>query len=217
MGSGFENHAKYAESVYFKSNDNKSLYVNLYIPTELDWKEKGFKLLQNNNFPEVEATSFTVIESSGEPLTINLRKPYWAKNVNVKINGKKQKVEKSDNGYLSIGRKWKKGDKIELEFDTELRMEKTPVENLTTIFYGPLLLAGRLGTEGMTEPAPTSNPELYNDYYTYDYNIPEGIEKTLDFGNLRKLDKLKWETSEGVVIEPLYDIHGERHQIFWKN
>ena len=164
----------------------------------------------------METTAFKVIESNGNPLTINLRQPYWANDVTVKVNGKKQKVRKTDNGYLSLERKWEKGDRIELSFDTDLRLEKTPVENLTTVFYGPLLLAGRLGREGMMAPAPVSNPELYNDYYTYDYNIPEGIEKTLDFGNLRKVDKLKWETSEGVLIEPLYDIHDERHQVFWK-
>lgn len=51
----------------------------------------------------------------------------------------------------------------------------------------------------------------------YYYNIPEDIEKTLDFGNLRKVDKLKWETSEGVIIEPFFDVHNERHQVFWKH
>lgn len=215
VGSGFENHAKYAESVYFKSNDGQNLYVNLYIPTELNWKEKGLKLLQENSFPEIDKSTFTVTESKGDLLNINLRYPEWANDVKVKVNGKKHSVKKNNNGYLSLERKWKNGDKIEVEFDTKLRKEISPAEGLVTLFYGPLLLAGRLGIEGMQSPAPVSNPELYNDYYTYDYNIPEGIEKSLDFDNIKQLEPLKWQTSEGIIIEPLFDIHGERHQIYW--
>lgn len=215
VGSGFENHAKYAESVYFKSKDDENLYVNLYIPTELNWEEKGFKLLQQNSFPEIEETTFTISESKGDLLKINLRYPDWANDVTVKVNGKKQAVKKKDNGYLFLERKWKKGDKIELAFDTEIRMETTPAENMATIFYGPFLLAGRLGNEGMESPVPVSNPDLYNDYYTYDYNIPEGIEKTLEFENIRVKEPLKWETSDGIMIEPLFDIHGERYQVYW--
>lgn len=217
VGSGFENHSKYGESIYFKSNDDNALYINLFIPSELDWKERGLKLRQENNFPSNPATSFTMLETTKEPITLNLRYPYWAKDVEIKVNGKRQELKKSDNGYLQLARKWKRGDKIEVNFDTELRIEPTPVENLVNVFYGPILLGGRLGIEGMVAPAPISNPELYNDYYTYDYHIPEGIEKNLDFPNLVQLEPLKWQTSEGVILEPLYDIHGERYQVYWKN
>lgn len=215
VGSGFENHAKYAESVYFKSNDNENLYVNLYIPSELNWKEKGFNMIQENNFPEVGTSTLLVSESGKSPININLRIPYWADGIRIKINGKKHNLKKEENGYLSLKRNWKRGDKIDIEFDTNLRKENSPAEDLVTLFYGPFLLAGRLGTEGMKSPAPVSNPELYNDYYTYDYNISEGIEKNLDFDNIKRIEPLKWQTSGGIILEPFYDIHGERHQVYW--
>ena len=215
VGSGFENHAKYAESVYFKGCDNNSLYVNLFIPTRLDWKDTGLKLRQENNFPAEPSTSLIIENSVSKPLDLKIRYPEWADNVTVRLNGKKQNLKKSDDGYITLNRKWKKGDKVDVDFDFALRIEKSPVDNLGTVFFGPILLAARLGTEGMNPPAPTSDPALYNDYYTYDYNIPEGIEKTLVFEKITEVSPLKWVTSEGVILQPIYDVHGERHQIFW--
>lgn len=215
VGSGFENHAKYAESVYFKGSDKNSLYVNLFIPTRLDWKDTGLKLRQENNFPAEPSTSLIIENSVSKPLDIKIRYPEWADNITVRLNGKKQNLKKSDDGYITLNRKWKRGDKVDVDFDFALRIEESPVDNLGTVFFGPILLAARLGTEGMNSPAPTSDPALYNDYYTYDYNIPEGIEKTLDLEKISEVSPLKWVTSEGVILEPIYDVHGERHQIFW--
>ena len=215
VGSGFENHSKYAESVYFKSADDNALYVNLFIPSQLNWKERGLKLRQVNDFPAASSTSFTVTEGAGKLLDIKLRHPFWAKNMTVKLNGKKVNAIKGEDGYVSLNRKWKKGDRIDVDFGMDLRIEESPADGLVTLFYGPVLLAGRLGTEGMLPPAPDSNPELYNDYYTYDYNIPAGIEKKVDFDSLKPIAPLKWQTSEGTIIEPLYDVHRERYQIFW--
>lgn len=216
VGSGFESHAKYAESIYFKSADDNELYVNLFIPSELTWNDKGFKLRQETNFPASSITSFTVLEASSEPVVLNVRFPHWTDDVKLKVNGKNQTVKKTDAGYIALNRKWRKGDKIDIMFNTGLRMEKTPDGSLSSLFYGPILLAGKLGKEGMKAPAPTSNPQLYNDYYTYDYNIPEDIEAKLDFTTLRSVGPLTWVTIEGVVLQPLYDVHGERHQIYWR-
>lgn len=215
VGSGFENHAKYAESVYCKSADDNTLYINLYIPTELDWQSTGLKLLQQNHFPAVPSSFFTVTESLGNALTFCFRNPKWADKMVIKVNGKTQKHSCADNGYISVTRKWKKGDKIEVSFVTDLRIEKTADKNYGALFYGPALLAGRLGTEGMESPAPVSNPLLYNDYYTYDYHIPQDIVHSLDIESLKRIGPLKWITSEGVVLEPIYDVHRERHQVYW--
>ena len=215
VGSGFENHAKYAESIYFKSAYDNSLYVNLFIPSELNWQDRGLKLRQENNFPSQTSTSLSVLESEDAPINLKLRVPAWAEEMTVKINGKKQNIKPSENGYLSMNRKWKKGDKIDVDFKMGLRKELSPADNLCSVFFGPVLLAGRLGTQGMEYPAPTSNPDLYNDYYTYNYNIPEGIEKNLDFQNIEQLEPLKWVTSDGTILQPLYDVNDERHQVFW--
>ena len=215
VGSGFESHAKYAESVYFKSSDKDTLYINLFIPTALNWEERSLKLLQENNFPSFPSSTLTILDCDNRNLCLNIRKPTWAKAVEIKINGKKQSIHTTSNGYISIERKWKKGDRVEINFDMPLRVESAPAENLMTVFYGPVLLAGRLGSEGILAPAPFSNPSLYNDYYTYDYNIPEGIDRSLGLTTLKRLAPLSWQTADGTILEPLYDIHRERYQIYW--
>lgn len=83
-------------------------------------------------------------------------------------------------------------------------------------------MAGELGTEGMQNPAPYSAPSKYNDYYTYDYHIPEGLPVDLEVEgthwekNLRRTGKgLTFETKEGVKIAPLYDVHRQRYVVYW--
>jgi len=45
-GTGMENHTKYQDSIYFRSADDVVLYVNLYIPSVLGWREKAFTIEQ---------------------------------------------------------------------------------------------------------------------------------------------------------------------------
>lgn len=215
VGSGFENHAKYAESVYFKSSDSNILYVNLFIPSTLNWEEKGLKLKQTNNFPADLSTNLTLIETPESQLTLKIRCPQWAEGVTVKLNGKSQNVKKGSDGYVPLQKKWKIGDKVEVAFDTRIRIEESSADNLVNLFYGPVLLAGRLGKEGMEDPAPDSNPGIYNDYYTYDYHIPDNLPTEIDIQSLRQTAPLRWKTHQEVTVEPLYDVNRERHIIYW--
>ena len=68
VGSGFESNAKYAESIYF--HDSGNVYVNLFIPSVLDWKEKGITLIQNTAFPEDDRIEIVVGEASGEKASV---------------------------------------------------------------------------------------------------------------------------------------------------
>ena len=170
VGSGFESHAKYAESIYF--HNDKGVFVNLFIPSVLSWKEKNVEITQLTDFPYKDEVHFKIATEEPSPFTVYLRHPSWSKNVDVKINGKKIRVRTNSNGYIEIERTWKSGDEIFVKYHMDLYWEYTPDnKNIAALLYGPVVLAGKLGTEGMKDPAPYSNPELYNDYYTYDYNI----------------------------------------------
>ena len=85
-GTGMENHTKYQDSVYFRSADESTLYVNLYIDSTLRWQEKGFTVIQTTKYP-TEGESRLTLNGSG-PLEIKLRVPPWAgKGYAVRING----------------------------------------------------------------------------------------------------------------------------------
>jgi DUF1680 family protein len=223
VGSGFESHAKYGEAIYYHS-DNE-LFVNLFIPSELTWQEKNIKIRQETAFPDDENVKIIVSTEKPEKLIFHLRYPAWASNVEVKINGKKTTIKQVPSGFIDIERTWKNGDVIEVRYPMHLYLIKAEDNQaIAAVMYGPLTLAGLMGTEGMRPPAPFSNPLLYNDYYTYDYNIPSGMSDSLPIDENKIAEYIKplanesltFETTDGKVrFKPLHQIHRERYIVYW--
>lgn len=222
VGSGFESHAKYAESIYY--HNGEGLFVNLFIPSVLDWKEKGMKVRQETRFPASETTVLTL--SMAEPVrtTFRLRYPSWSRDVQVRVNGKRVKVRQQPGSYIAIEREWKDGDRIEATYPMHLTLESAPDNpHRAALLYGPVVLAGALGTEGMLLPAPDSDPSKYNDYYTYDYHIPEGLPTGLKWdaghpeNSVQRIseDGLRFRTADGMTVLPLYDVHRQRYVVYW--
>lgn len=222
VGSGFESHAKYGESIYF--HDDGNVYVNLFIPSVLDWKEKGLNLVQKTSFPDDDRVDITLVSAPEEETGIFLRYPEWSGIPEVAVNGKKVKVEQDKGSYIKVVREWKAGDRITARFPMSLRLESTPDNpSKAAVLYGPVVLAGQMGRDGMEAPAPFSDPSKYNDYYTYDYNVPQGLETSLELkdGDIAKTLKrvsgspLTFVTEGGLVLKPLYDTHHERYVVYW--
>ncbi len=221
VGSGFESHAKYAEGIYYRGEG--CLYVNLFIPSELAWKEKGLKLRQETRFPEEETVRLTLALESPLRIAVKLRYPSWSGLPSVRVNGKPVRVKRHPGSYISLERRWKDGDRIEASYPMRLAMERMPDNpRKGALLYGPVVLAGALGTEGMRPPAPYSDPSRYNDYYTYDYHIPQGLPCSLPWDDrhperaLRRAGKgLSFVTGSGVQVLPLYDVHRQRYVVYW--
>lgn len=224
VGSGFENQAKYGESIYYHTNS--AVFVNLFIPSELNWKERGFKIKQETQFPRAGISKFTVLAANSANTILNIRYPSWAKDgAIVKVNGKAVKVTQSAGTYITLSQKWKKGDLIEVHFPMSLQAVTVSDNPKKVAFtYGPIVLAGIMGTKDFIQKAPYSNPLLYNDYYTYNYNVPTDIIKSLSM-DLKSLnnairpvrgDELTFKTvKEGLILKPLFDIHRERYVVYW--
>ena len=152
VGSGMENHVKYGESIYFRGKDG-SLYVNLFIPSRLNWKEKGVTIEQQTALPANDRVSFIVGVAKPQSFLIRVRKPFWAtKGVQVRINDKVQDIRVGEDGYLSISRKWNNKDRIEISFPESFYTQSMPDNpGRVALFYGPVLLAGLFGN---AEPDP---------------------------------------------------------------
>ena len=221
VGSGFENHAKYGEAIYY--HNDKGIYVNLFIPSTVDWKQKGIRLTQQTSFPQEEIT--TIIVNTEKPIstTLYLRYPSWSKGVSVQVNGKKINVRQKPGSYIALNRTWSDGDIVSVTYPMSLTLETTPDNcDRGALMYGPLVLAGELGTDGMNGSSPFSDPKLYNDYYTYNYHIPEGLNISLKINpenpaeNVHRIgDSLQFTTDNGEVITPLYNIHRQRYVVYW--
>ena len=221
VGSGFESHAKYGEAIYY--HNDKGIYVNLFIPSVVNWKEKGFRLKQETAFPSAETTVLTVETEQPVQTTVYLRYPSWSGKVSVLVNGKKMPVKQKPGSYIALTRRWQSGDRIEAVYPMSVRVETTPDNpRKGALLYGPLVLAAERGTEGMQAPAPFSDPALYNDYYTYDYHIPADLKTSLQIDMKhpeRALQRagveLRFTTGQGDVIRPLYEMHRQRYVVYW--
>lgn len=193
-GTAIESSTKLQNSIYFKSKDNKALYVNLYIPSTLEWIERKVTVVQATNFPKEDHTLLT-IKGSGQ-FDVNVRVPGWAtKGFIVKINGIIQKLQAKPGSYLKISRNWKDGDNIELKMPFQFHLD--PVmdqQNIASLFYGPILLAAQ-------------EPEARKEWR----------KVTLDSKDISKSIKgdpqaLQF-TIDDVIFKPFYETYG-RHSVY---
>jgi DUF1680 family protein len=158
-GSGVEEYSKLNDSIYWRDRDG--VYVNLFIASELDWPERGLKLRQETKYPESPNTMLTVTAAGPAAMTLRVRVPGWLQSAPVvKLNGRALEASAAPGGYLALNRVWKAGDKLEMELPMRLRVESMPDDpRMQAFLYGPLVLAGDLGADGLTE-AHISGPNL---------------------------------------------------------
>lgn len=155
-GTGSENHTKYQQSTYF-ANDH-TLWVGLYMPTTLHWKEKGVTIKQDCLWP-AQHSAIKITEGEGD-FTLKLRVPYWAtQGFSIKVNGKEVAKSYQPSTYVELEQKhWKVGDVVEIDmpFSKHIEygadklssdvasMDGTPLKTswVGTLMYGPLVMAG---------------------------------------------------------------------------
>lgn len=159
VGTGMENHVKYAKNIYSHGSDG-SLYINLFIPSELNWTERGITIKQETKLPENSLVKLTIISNTPVAFPIHIRKPYWAsRGINVHVNGKTAHVTICKNGYITISRTWENGDKIEVLLPVGIHKESMPEDkNRVALFYGPELLSGIFGNH---EPDPVRGVPVF--------------------------------------------------------
>jgi DUF1680 family protein len=223
VGTGFENHAKYAEGIYYH-NEN-GIYVNLFIPSELTWNEKGVKLVQQTQFPEEATTHLTIKEIKTGKFSLFVRYPLWATSgAIVRINGKNVKINQKPGSYIELNRNWKSGDNVDITYPMSLHLVATNDNpNMAAVLFGPIVLAGDMGTEGIKAPAPFAYDQL--DYR--DYVVPADLITTLNV-NGRKINdwvipvngkslvfKAVGVESKEITLIPYYKIDKQRSVIYW--
>jgi DUF1680 family protein len=146
VGTGMENHAKYPDSIYF--HDDRSLYVNLFIASELSWRDRGLTVRQDTRFPESDTTrlTFTAVR-----LAVKVRYPQWARSgMAITVNGRNAPVTAAAGSYETVEREWKSGDVVEITLPMTLHIEAMPDNpKVAAVLYGPIVLAGDLGSEGL--------------------------------------------------------------------
>ncbi len=166
-GTGMENHVKYQESIYYTDIASEILYINLYIPSKIDWKEHGIMLIQSGGFPS-EKIKITV--SGCNMFTCRLRFPNWCRNgFRVLLNGKiiENPSQASDYipGYISLTRSWTDNDILEVYMPYDISLEYTPDKldlPVASVMYGPFVMVAENSSPDWI--TLTLSPDLQNDF-----------------------------------------------------
>lgn len=145
-GTAAEEFAKLTDTIYF--HDGNSIFINLFVPSDVDWPEKGIRLSQQTSFPEEQGTTLIISAAGPTDVDLKLRIPYWAKNGSVKVNGRLLPAFADSGSYLVLRGPWHSGDRIELSLPMSLHAAPMPdKESLQAAMFGPLVLAARFEKE----------------------------------------------------------------------
>ena len=220
VGTGMENHARYGDTIYF--HDNGALYVNLFIASELSWREKNLAVRQETKFPESDATQLKFTCEQPVKLALKIRWPAWAQPaIAVRVNGKKQKISGRPGSYVTLDREWRDGDRVDIQLPMKLHTEPLPgTTNIVALLYGPIVLAGELGTNGMPNPY-TNNQTAFvrratppvpvfvaaNQKSLLNHVHPTGEPLTFRTQNLGR--------PSDVTLIPFYKAQHERYNVYW--
>lgn len=226
-GTGLENHAKYGDSIYFRSDD--ALYVNLFIPSSVAWRERGLVITQRTRFPEADTTRLTVDRAGARrasSVTLLVRRPAWCGQMRIAVNGRPWPVAVSPAGYVPIHRVWETGDVVDLHLPMTIRVESLPgAPDLVAFVYGPVVLAGQLGTEGLTPGA-----QIIVNERTSGNMLNAAIDVPTLAGDARNMARhvrpvagqpLTFEadthgTSRTVRLAPFHRLAHERYNLYWR-
>lgn len=206
-----------------------ALYVNLFVASELNWKEKNISLRQETSFPYSESSRITITSGKGQfPLLV--RYPNWVKpgKFAVTVNGKPVSIISGPSSYVTIDRKWKKGDVVNITFPMHNSIKYLPnVPQYIALMHGPILLGMKTGTEDLAhlvaddsrfgqyaggKKLPVNKaPILINDH------IDEIADQLSPIAGkpLHFTLNTKMENATSNELQPFFEIHDARYMIYW--
>ncbi len=227
-GTGAEEFSKFGDSIYF--HNERDVFVNLFVASEVSWPEKGITVRQETRFPEQEGTTLMVKVRQPVEAGVNVRIPIWAgQDGSITLNGKPLQAFANPGSYLEIRRTWQDGDRIEVTLPMRLHAEPLlgdPTHQAA--LYGPMVLAGRLGTEGLTKEmqydADHGNTELAPPHAKPVGSAEISLKSRDEWHSMAWLEPVNGEAltfqtlgqSSKTTLVPLNRVIGERYAVYWK-
>lgn len=227
VGTGMENHGKYGQFIYTHTDD--ALYVNLFVASELDWKDRGLVVRQETAFPYGETSTITIEKGKGQ-FALKVRRPSWVADgqFQVMVNGKAVNAAAGADGYVAVNRKWKKGDVVEVSYPMHTSI--VPLQNeeqYVAFMHGPIVLGMKTGTEDLR--GIIADDSRFGQYAGGEY-LPVDKAPMLLYGNAALEDCLEPVPGKpmhfrfkGIEIlnpiegelQPFYTIHDARYMMYW--
>jgi uncharacterized protein len=228
VGSGMENHGKYNQFIYTHKKD--SLFLNLFMASSLNWKEKGVRLRQETGFPYEEHTKLIITEGVSR-FTLLIRYPSWVAGgaMKIMVNGRSFPINTQSSSYVAIDRAWKKGDVVHVSLPMHNSIEQLPnVPGYVAFLHGPIVLAAKTGTEdlkgliasdsrwghippGKRLPLDKAPILIKSNINPIANELVPVKNKPLHF----TVANLKMENAIDVELQPFYQVHDSRYMLYW--
>lgn len=230
VGSGLENHGKYGEIIY--GHNDKDIFINLFIPSVLEWKQKGISLEQQTSFPNTERTQIKLTLKKPQQFAVSFRYPSWVRDgmLKARVNNKDVVVKRNPNSYISINRIWKSGDVLSIYLPMETKAEFLPDSSQWMSFVrGPIVLAAATDTTdlvGLTADDSRMGHIANGSLYPID-EAPMIVSASRNFTTALQPVQHKpfTYTASNVIypvkyknlqLVPFYTIHDARYMLYWR-
>jgi uncharacterized protein len=223
VGTGMENHAKYGDTIYFRGEN--TLYVNQFISSELDWVEKGILLTQITPFPEKSMVQLTLKLQEPTHLALKIRYPSWAKSgAFVFVNNKRVPIRENPGSYITLDRKWNHNDVVLVGYPMSLYMESMPDNSsIVSFLYGPLVLAGNLGKEGLDKTlrygpmSPPMDKSAATEIPVFRCDAKDTLSHIVPVPGGNATFRTQGSCTPGdILLTPFYKTLESRYTVYWK-
>ncbi len=223
-GSGIENHARYGESIY--AHDDEALYVNLFMASKLEWRERGITVTQTTRFPDDDVVTLRFDCDEPQKLRLRIRHPAWCAEMRTTRAGKFVATSRKPGSYFEIpgARIWP-GARFEIRVPMTLRAESLPNSpDYAALVYGPIVLAGRLGTQGLSPGSQLIvNERESGNMLQADVKMPRWtrpLDELVAHTARTNPERLEFRTTgfEGGSVEllPWFRLTHERYNLYWR-
>ncbi len=209
-GTGVENHAKYGDSIYFHSDS--TLWVNLFIASELTWKAKGLKVRQETRYPEEATSRLVVTADKPVELALKIRRPWWAASgFEIRVDGDKLADSSTPGSFVTLARTWRSGDTVEIALPFHPHSEGFRDNPKRRAFWhGPLVLSAEVHSERPLPAVVTDGGKVLDSSQAVPGKLSTFQVSPEIFRFLGHNEK------QPVTLEPFYKMHGERrYVVYW--
>jgi DUF1680 family protein len=231
VGTGMENPGKYAQFIYARAP--KAIFVNLFIASEYSAPDLGLTLRQETKFPDEGRAQLRLHLKQPSTFSLHLRHPAWVleKDFAVRVNGKRVNATSRPSSYLEVRRKWRDGDRVELELPMHTTAEQLPDGSHWVAFtHGPILLASPCGTNALTGlrandsrmghvaagplvPLDKVPVLLATKEQLPGHIVPDRGSSPLHF---RLVDVAEPPAAQGLPLVPFFRLHDQRYTLYWQ-
>ncbi|MET7490045.1 beta-L-arabinofuranosidase domain-containing protein [Streptomyces sp. NPDC005538] len=196
QNTGMETQTKLTDSIYFRSDADDVLYVNLFIGSTLTWSTRGVTVTQTTTFPASDTSTLKVTGTSGT-WAMKIRIPSWTSNAQIQVNGTTQSLTLTPGTYATLSRAWADGDTVTVKLPMSVTLPATNDDpGVKAITYGPVVLSGTYGTDALHSTLPVLKTSSI-----------QATSTPLNFTA----------TANGSTVNliPFYDNHHQNYSIYW--